>query len=253
MAKKIIFQKKVKEIEGREHTVIKPMTYGADGTKDIDTKYGKITKDQLQQTGKIKTSLDKDAYVIEESFIDKYRNMPRLAQTIPLKDIGFIITSAGLNKDSIVGESGCGSGGVSCFLANIVKEIKSYDINDKHIDITKQNLKSLNINNVYVTKASVYESLDIEDGYFDVFILDVPEPKKAMNVFDKIKIGGFVVSYSPSISQNLEFVNSLPENMQLIKTIEVLNRKWKLHNDIVKPEELEINHSGFMTLIRRLS
>jgi len=251
MVRKVIFKKKIQNIDGREHTVIKSIAYRTE-IKDIDTKYGKITKEQLENAGKIQTSMNKDAYVIEESFIDKYKAMPRLAQTIPLKDIGFIITSTGLNKDSIVGESGCGSGGVSCFLAKIVKEIRSYDINDKHIDITKNNLKELGIENVTVIKASVYEPLDIEDNYFDVFILDVPEPKKALNVFDKVKVGGFVISYSPSISQNLEFVNSLPENVELVKTIEVLNRKWKLHKDIAKPEELEINHSGFMTLVRKL-
>lgn len=261
MSKKLIFRKKIEIVDDKERVVIKPLRYTISdddlaNKSELDTKYGAIKIDDVKIKNKITTSMGKNAYVIEETFIDKYRRIKKLAQTIPLKDIGYIITTTGLGKSSIVGESGCGSGGVSCFLANFVKEIRSYDINEKHIEITNRNIKFLNLDNVFVKNSDVYDELDIDDNYFDVFVLDVPEPIKAFsNVLKKVKSGGFIVSYSPSITQNLKLVNYVDtlEDIEVIKTNEMLNRVWKVHKDVAKPLDLEIGHSGFMTLFRKLN
>lgn len=263
MSKKIIFKKKVVDVNGRLQTVIKPMNYYVTDEqlkkqKSIDTKYGSIAIEKLNNTGKIKTESNKDVYVFNETFIDKYQRMNKLAQTIPLKDIGYIITFTGLNKNSVVGEAGCGSGGVSCFLANFVKEIMSYDINDSHIEVTRSNAKFLDLNNLTVLKKDIYsEEIDVNDEFFDLFILDLPDPEKAIfKIISKLKIGGFIVSYSPSINQNYDLVNALTknelDNLEIIKTVEVVVRNWDIRLGVSKPDELEITHSGFLSFFRRV-
>lgn len=266
MAKKLIFKKKRLTIDGKEQTVIKPMSYRISDEalrekSDFETKYGRINGNDLSAIGKIKTSQDKDAYLVEERLIDKYNRIKKAAQTIPLKDIGFIITETGMNKDSVVGEAGCGSGGVSCFIAHFVKQIYSYDINDKHLDIINQNISDLGIKNISVEKHDIYkDALDVADEFFDVFVLDLPEPIHGFKtVISKVKIGGFIVVYCPNITQNLEFVNSLTtdekafEKANIIHTIEILERIWDVHGRIAKPVDWELGHSGYLTFLRRVS
>lgn len=261
MSKKLIFKKKIEIVDDREQVVIKPIRYSIstddlENKKTIDTKYGSVNIDDVKKNTKVKTSMGKFAYVLDENFIDKYQRIKKLAQTIPPKDIGYIITTTGIGKNSIVGESGCGSGGVSLFLANFVKEVRSYDINDLHIELTKKNLKFLGFDNVIIENSNVYAPLNVADNYFDIFILDVPEPINAFNnVISKVKVGGFIISYSPSITQNLKLINFVEtiDDVEIIKTNEILNRVWKLHKDVAKPLDLEIGHSGFMTLFRRLN
>ena len=100
---------------------------------------------------------------ISDPFIDNYKTIKRLAQIISLKDIGSIIANTGIHRDSIVMESGTGSAGLSCFLAHICKKVISYDINDKHTDIAKANIKNLGVKNIELKKGNVYDDKQIKE------------------------------------------------------------------------------------------
>ena len=155
---KILVNKEKKEFVkdiNREITVIKQKAYYIkDLDKDFHTDYGIVTKKDLKKTGTIKTSSDKEFSLFDASFIDNYLRISRLAQIIPLKDIGSIVAFTGINKKSIVLDSGTGSGALAIFLANIAKEVVSYDINDEHLQIAKDNAKKLGIKNLKIKKLS---------------------------------------------------------------------------------------------------
>lgn len=254
---KILFRKRKKEFVedlGREVTIVKPANYFiTNTTKDFHTKEGIITKEELGKVGKIKTKFNKEFSIFEPSFVDRYKRIKRLAQIIPLKDIGFIFSQTIPRKDSIVLEAGSGSGALSLFLANFVKKIYSYEIVQEHQDIVKENMKTLGINNIELKFQNIYDGIDEKN--VDLICLDLPEPWKVVPHAKKaLKLGGFIVSYSPSVPQVQDFVNEIMDQEEFIhlKTVEIIEREWEVDGRKVRPKSKSSIHSGFLSFCRRI-
>lgn len=227
-----------------------------DDTKDMHLQYGMIKADELNNEPgtELKTNKDYSLFLLNSEFMDLYHKMKRGAQIIPLKDIGFIIAELGLNRDSVVIDSGSGSGGLSLFLANIVKKVHSFDIRDDHIEIVQKNIDFLGIKNVSLKKGSVYT--DKLPKNVDAVTLDVPEPWEAIdNVAKVLKAGGHIVSYSPCIPQVSDFVEAIRnrDDFVFLKTVEIIEREWEVTERRIRPKtQQRINHSGFLTFARKV-
>lgn len=223
--------------------------------KDFHTKYGVIKKEDLMKAKDGEVILSdhhEECAVYSPTFIDQYRKIERLAQIPLLKDIGFVIGELGLGKDSVVIEGGSGSGGVACFLANVVKHVHTFDINDDNIKVVSQNILDLGLKNIDLHKKSMYEDLVIKD--VDAVFLDLPEPWNAIKPSQNaLKIGGFLVSYSPNLTSVNEFVNSLMnfKSFSYIKTVEIIEQPWDVMDRKIKPIS-EKQHSGFLTIARKI-
>ncbi len=227
-----------------------------DDLRDFHTKYGIIKAADLKKPDgtKVKSSTDKEYFVFSPNFIDLYRRLRKYAQTIPLKDIGFIIATTGLNEKSVVLEAGGGSGGFSCFISRFVKKVISYDIEDKSIEMMRENIKSLGIKNIEIKKTNIYEKID--DKNIDLILLDLPEPWQAVENANKaLKAGGFLVIYTPSISQMQQAMNKIAEfeGLMPVKTVELVEREWKVSGQIVRPTSRSNIHSGFISFARKIS
>jgi tRNA (adenine57-N1/adenine58-N1)-methyltransferase len=238
----------------REVTIVKEKQfYIADLSKDYSTQYGTIKKSDLKKSGVVKSNQEKDFRIFDASFIDNYKHMKRLPQVIPLKDIGYIVAKTGVGPDSVVVEGGTGSGALGMFLARICKKVYSYEIEQEHIDVAKENSENLGIKNMMIKKKSLYDGID-EKGV-DLVCLDLPEPWKALSHAAKaLKQGGFIVSYSPTIIQTADFVNAmnvLPDFTHL-KTVELVERDWEVDKRKVRPRSKTIIHSGFISIGRRI-
>jgi len=225
-----------------------------DTNKDYHTKYGFFKKENLKKNdSKIKSNTKKEFTIFNPYFIDLYRKIKRGAQIIPLKDIGLIVAETGINKKSKVVDAGSGSGALCCFLANIAKEVTTYDIREDFIEIVKKNIQFLNLKNIKIKNKNIYEGIDEEN--IDLIVLDLPEPWKAIDSAKKaLKFGGFLVSYSPSIPQTADFVNKINDDKDFVhvKTSEVIERNWEIDDRKVRPRSQQIGHSGFISFIRRI-
>lgn len=259
MAKLLVKKEKkefIKELN-KEVTISKQRAYYvSDITKDFHGAEGIVTKKDLKKKdgSVVKTNTNKEFVVFSSSFIDDYKRIKRGPQIIPLKDIGVIIAETGLGKKSRVLEAGTGSGAVACFLANFVKEVISYDIKKEHIQIAKENVKFLELKNVTIKNKNIYKEVDAVN--VDLVILDLPEPWNAIRSAEKaLKIGGFIVSYSPTIPQVIDFVNTISTSKNFIvqKTIEIIQRSWDVRDRKVRPKSSGICHSGFLTFVRKIS
>jgi tRNA (adenine57-N1/adenine58-N1)-methyltransferase len=241
--KKILMSK-----EGRKFFV-------RDLTADMHTQFGYVAAKDLKaaKDGDILISNTKQQFTVYSPFfIDAYKKIKRGAQIIPLKDIGFIIAETGIGKNSRVLDAGVGSGATAFFLAHVCKEVVSYEIRDDFLAIAKKNQEFLGIKNLKIFKKDIYEG--ISEKSLDVVILDVPEPWKAIGPAAKsLKIGGFLVSYSPSIPQTADFVNALTDQFIHIKTVEVMERQWEVQGRKVRPKTQAIGHSGFITFARKIT
>ena len=226
-----------------------------DVTKDYHNKLGAISKDDFDKRN-VKTNKGDEVTILDADFIDLYERIKRTAQIMTLKDIGTIITYCGLGKDSLVIDSGSGSGGACCFIAHIVKKVYTYDNNKEHIKSVLKNIEDLGIKNIELIERDVYL-----DGYtqknVDLVILDIKEPwfclKHAANA---LKRGGFLVSYSPNITQTSELIaeneRSDKENYFIhLKTIEIIEREWIVEGIKARPSFAKLGHTGFLTFMRK--
>lgn len=196
--------------------------------------------------------MGKDEYLLfTADFVDEYKLLKRLAQIITLKDIGRIITLLGITRDSIVVESGAGSGAATCYIAKIAKEVHSYEIDDEHLAVAKENVKNLGLGNVSFYKGSIYE--DVQAHEADAFLLDVPDPLQALpQVVKALRMGGRCVLYTPNLTQAQEAVNNLPEDLLYEGTIELTERQWQIKGKVMRPRIQGLGHTAFLTTLRKI-
>jgi tRNA (adenine57-N1/adenine58-N1)-methyltransferase len=225
-----------------------------DEDKDVHTNFGMISSTDIKnaKVGEtIKSNKGIEFTLTDVSFIDLYRRIKRGAQIIPEKDIGLIITEAGLNRDSLVIEAGSGSGALGCFLAKMCKTIYSYEIREDHFKIVKSNLELLDITNMDLKNKDA--KLGFDETEVDAVILDMPDPWEMISqARNALKIGGFLVSYSPTIPQVMDFVNKLDDSFNFLKTCEIIEREWEVSLRKVRPRSQAIGHSGFLSFARRV-
>ena len=229
--------------------------YIKDTNKDLHTQFGFIKSGDLKKKdgSKLLSNTKEEFTIFTPYFIDIYKKIKRSAQIISLKDIGHIVAETGINNKSKVVDAGSGSGALACFLANISKEVTTYDIRDDFIKVVEENKKLLNLKNLKIKNKNIYEGIDEKD--IDLIVLDLPEPWKAIDSANNaLKIGGFLVSYSPSISQTVDFVNAIIQNKNFvhIKTIEIIEREWEVNQRIVRPKTTQVVHTGFLSFVRRI-
>ena len=260
MSAKILIRRQKKEFVAelnREVTTIKAKQYFVtDITKPLHTSDGVIVSDELKKPdgSKVVTEkTNKEFIMFSAQCIDVYKRLRKMPQTIPLKDIGFIITETGMNKETIVVDAGTGSGALACLLANVCKEVVSYEIREDFLKNIENNIALLGLKNIVVKNRSVYDGVDEKN--VDVVTFDLPEPWKALVAVEKaLKIGGFIISYSPSVPQVMDFVAAVEKNdhFLVIKTVELVERLWEVNGRRVRPKSISIGHSGFLTLIRKI-
>ncbi|MFH0870400.1 MAG: methyltransferase domain-containing protein [archaeon] len=252
---RILIKRRVSaQVDGEERTISKFEKHYIDVSNDYHTKHGIIKKDELQKrSGSLVGQGSNEFIIFDADFLDDYKHIRRLAQIITLKDIGAIIVNTGMTRDTKVLDAGAGSGALACYLGKIVKKVMSYDIEDTSIDVSRENVKRLCLKNVEVNKGDIYDAKSISEKGFDVVVLDVPEPWRALGTVRKsLRIGGFIAVYLPNISQVQEFVKALSEEFLVESTIESTEREWAVDARRTRPTTKEYSHTAFLTFVRRL-
>jgi tRNA (adenine57-N1/adenine58-N1)-methyltransferase catalytic subunit len=223
-----------------------------EANKDFHFGAGIIKKEDMDSEGFIKVSKN-DVSIFNATFSDEYSKIKRGAQTITRKDIGPIITKTGLNKDSKVIDAGAGSGGLSCFLGKIVQRVDTFDISEDNIKIVEKNITKLNLDNVTAKHKDIYKDAEFLEEEYDVFTLDVPEPWRAWKTAVKVlKLGGYLVVYSPNIIQIRETVMNKPKEFFLEETIEIIEREWRVSENLSRPVTKDFAHTAFLAFFRKI-
>ena len=227
-----------------------------DPSSDFHCQFGFVKAAELIKAkagGIVKTNMGKELRVVPAGFVDYYGKIKRSAQIIPIKDVGSIITETGINSSSKVVDAGAGSGSLAILMANIVKEVVTYEIRNDFIKIVKKNISDFGIKNLKIKKKDI--SLGITEKNVDLITLDIPDPWKALpNAAKALKPGGFIVSYSPTLPQVSDFAEAVDKNKSLarIKTIEIIEREWDVEGRKLRPKSQPIGHSGFLTFVRKI-
>ena len=226
-----------------------------DLNEDYHCQFGVISKNQLKKAkngGSVKSNSGFQMHAFRPGFMDLYRKIKRTPQIIPLKDIGVILAETGIGSKSTVVDAGTGSGALALFMANVAKKVVSYEIREDFAAIAAENAKFLKLKNLKIKNVDVCKG--IEEKNVDAVLLDLAEPWKVTETAAAaIRIGGHLVSYSPTTPQVSDFITSLKNNSFLhVKTIESIQREWEFNERVVRPKSQPIGHSGFITFARKV-
>ena len=221
--------------------------------QEYHCKDGKFSSDDLQKPdgSVISTHLGKEYVLLTAGFSDAWERFRRLPQSMIAKDIGLILTTCGVGSDSRVAEAGTGNGSLTAQLAHCAKRVYSYDLNEKHVKNARENLALLGLENVefFVDDISTISQRDL-----DVLILDLPEPWEVLKaIATAVRVGGWLVTYSPSTTQVQQTKSAALERWYWVKTSEIIERTWKVGQRVCRPDNVRIGHTAFLSFFRRLS
>ena len=96
----------------------------------------------------------------------------------------------------------------------------------------------------------------ISEKNVNVFTLDIPDPWNALETAaNSLKPGGFLISYSPSIPQVMDMVNTTRSQgiFVHIKTVENIQREWEIDGRKVRPVTTQNVHTGFLSFFRKIN
>lgn len=199
---------------------------------------------------------NKNFWMLSTSLRDKLQSIHRQAQIILPRDSALIVMYCSIESGQCVLEAGMGSGSLTIALANAILpkgKVFSYDIRQDFIDHSLDNIKQAGLGKVVFPKIKDVTK-EIDENELDAIILDVPTPWKAIeNAWNALKVGGYICSYSPLISQVEKTVQKLWENNFIeIKTIENIQREMVVTTRGTRPSFNMLGHTGYMTFARKI-
>jgi len=204
---------------------------------------------------RIKSNTGSTWTVLKPTILDHVLYYPRLTQIVYPKDLGYIILISGVRSGSRVVEAGTGSGVLTTILASYVAptgKVYSYDVEEEYLENARRKLEELGLlDYVELKHGSVEES--VEERNVDAFILDVPEPWKAVKpAYNTLKDSGIFISISPTIEQVIETVETLRmEGFDDISTVEILLREMRVKKGMTRPIHLMHAHTCYITSARK--
>jgi tRNA (adenine57-N1/adenine58-N1)-methyltransferase len=206
----------------------------------------------------LKASTGASLIVYRPSLADFILKMPRGAQVVYPKDVGYILVEADIYPGATVLEAGTGSGALTLALARAVGEhgtVISYELREDFASRARSNIESF--------LGKIPDQLDLRAGDIteaeldtpvDRVVLDLPEPWRVIPAALKfMRPGAIFCSYVPTTTQISQTTEALrTEGFGEIATREVLVRAWHVDGQSVRPEHRMVGHTGFVTTARFL-
>lgn len=201
------------------------------------------------------TNLGMPVRISEATLEDRMLGIKRLTQIIYPKDAAYICLRLGVGQNRIIGECGCGSGGLtlvfSWFGGNNCKII-SQDNREEFLKLTAKNLEWANLG-----QNVVLHHQDLTDGFCvnnaDALFVDVREPWKYLKQIENSSKPGATIGFLiPTVNQASELLAKL-ENAPFdeIEMLEIFMRKWKTLPDRLRPNDRMIAHTSFLIFCRK--
>src|SRR3989338_7671997 len=113
------------------------------------------------------------------------------------KDSGTIIAYANITRDSIVVEAGAGTGFLTVALAQVAKEVISYENDERFAKLVEDNINRVGLNNVKIKHADI--TIGLEEKNVDAVVLDMRDAAKVVShAHNALKKEGYCVGYLPN-------------------------------------------------------
>lgn len=209
----------------------------------------------------------KSLTIVEAALPEARRNMNRRAQTIGIKDSGFLISWMGIGTGSRVLEGGHGSAGLAMNLANVMGSkgyLVSVENRPEHAEVGRSNMERLAEFSTDFPSWNLLE-MDLQNaasevvgicGELDAAIIDIAEPWTVVpEISQTLRIGGRIACYCPTTAQLEKSWNEV-ENEGLIVEFagEIIERRWsKAGRGGVRPGNQPMGHTAFLLIAAKIA
>jgi tRNA (adenine57-N1/adenine58-N1)-methyltransferase len=172
------------------------------------------------------------------------------AVTLP-KDAGLVIGYTGVGRESRVLELGTGSGFMTVQLANIAKEVTTYEKRSEFADLAEHNIKVSGLTNITLKRKDVLEGIDEEAG-FDLVFCDIADSEKvAKRSHELLKKGGFLAAHCLNIEQAKGLVLEAKKHFSGTFMLEGIVREYEVRDFGVRPQHFGLMHSAYLVFARK--
>lgn len=173
------------------------------------------------------------------------------AVTLP-KDAGFIIAYTGIGKDSRVIELGSGTGFMTVQLANIAKEVVSYEKRPEFMALAKENVKKAGLTNVTFKLQDVLEGIGEQDGSWDMVFCDIADAEKAAEMAHKaLRKDGYLAAHCLHSEQAKALHLAATELFSDIFTMEAIVREYEVRDFGFRPSHFGLMHTAYLVFARK--
>ena len=209
----------------------------------------------------------KSLTIVDAALPEARRNMDRRAQTIGIKDSGFLISWMGIGVGSRVLEGGHGSAGLAMHLANVMGSkgcLISVENRPEHATVGSGNMQRMA---EFATEFPNWQLLemDLQDaasevagicGELDAAIIDIAEPWIVVSdISQTLKIGGRIACYCPTTAQLENSWNAVEDAGLIVEFAgEMVERRWsKAAKGGVRPGNQPMGHTAFLLIAAKIA
>ena len=209
----------------------------------------------------------KSLTIVDAALPEARRNMDRRAQTIGIKDSGFLISWMGIGVGSRVLEGGHGSAGLAMHLANVMGSkgcLISVEKRPEHATVGSGNMQRMA---EFATEFPNWKLLemDLQDaasevagicGELDAAIIDIAEPWIVVSdISQTLKIGGRIACYCPTTAQLENSWNAVEDAGLIVEFAGVMvERRWaKAAKGGVRPGNQPMGHTAFLLIAAKIA
>jgi tRNA (adenine57-N1/adenine58-N1)-methyltransferase len=224
--------------------------------KKIQTADGIVDLKKIKKIGSIvKTHTGKFFSIVAPNLNDILKKrVKRMPQVIMTKDAALILAYTGIMPGCNVVDAGSGTGYLSIFLSNYLKpgKIVTYEKDKNFAKVARQNFKSSGLEKfIRLKQKNILKGIDEKN--VDLVTLDMQYSEKVVkHAYAALKLGGWLVVYSPYIEQVKAVVKEMKrKGFSEVKTVENIVRFWDVREHTL-PQRSGIMHTGFMTFARKV-
>tara|TARA_B100000029_G_scaffold130485_1_gene124135 strand:- start:338 stop:1186 length:849 start_codon:yes stop_codon:yes gene_type:complete len=209
----------------------------------------------------------KSLTIVDAALPEARRNMNRRAQTIGIKDSGFLISWMGIGVGSRVLEGGHGSAGLAMHLANVMGEkgcLISVENRPEHAAVGRSNMERMSefapeFPEWHLLEMGLSEAaaeVTAICGELDAAIIDMAEPWAVVpEISETVKVGGRIACYCPTTAQLEKSWNAVEEAGLIVEFAgEMIERRWsKAARGGVRPGNQPMGHTAFILIAAKIA
>jgi tRNA (adenine57-N1/adenine58-N1)-methyltransferase len=173
------------------------------------------------------------------------------AVTLP-KDAGQVIAYTGLGKDSRVIELGSGSGFMTVQMANIAKEVVSYEKRKEFLEIAEANVLRAGLTNVTFRLHDVLHGIEEKDESWDLVFCDIAEAEKAAPMaYAALRKNGYMAAHCLQSEQAKALHLECQKQFAEVFTTECIMREFEVREFGFRPAHFGLMHTAYLVFARK--
>lgn len=202
---------------------------------------------------------DEEFTVFRPSYAELVPLFERPAEPIFAKDAGLVLTRGDIRPGQTAIEIGVGCGALSMALLRALGpegRLVTYEIREDFAEEARRNVLRYEGETPGWTIRLRDATTGLDERDVDRIIIDVPCVAAMLPAAaEALRDGGILVAFSPTVMQVKETHDTITEmdSLGFAETFEVLERRWHIEPNSMRPDHRMVAHTGFLTIVRRLA